>query len=644
MLAVTLYVAAFGSGTVHSLGADSAGYVVQIRGAASGIFDFQGSRPGTATAGAFLVGIGITDAAAAPIVMSVALAATLGLVAAAALRTLAGVPAWATGIVVVIVATWGGTARLASGYLANLLSLTLFLLAVLLALTRPGRTFVAVPLIGVACFLAHPALAPVYLAIAVGWAVIGIIRRRSAGSDADDRDAVAATLALVGSAALVAIVVFGPLGLTLRDLADFTFTRDGFEERASNFFRWVSPGIAAATVLAGLLVWILPVGFRTPSPATRLGVSWLAITGTGLALLHVFPAHPGYRTLLIGIPVPMLGAILVVGVAHVLIDRIRPDGWVRAIASVTVLTVTLCVAISFAMMTLQPFEARASSPYKRDGRPSTTETIAGYLRRVRPERPVVLVMNPARRAPLRWKGRLNAVRSMAPGDLFLRTVAYLGDERKLVRGVATVRRGRASRLFNLASARTWEDVEPVLDERPIVILPRQWVQPHVWKRVAAHSFPSHRKIAVIRGPVPPSVIPVDAPRLPAAEAMFRIVGLVVLLGFLGAGWSDAALRGRAARTDRIALAPAFGLAVLLIVSLALVMGGKDAAGPVGMTAMTLAAFVGWAPTLLARYNTGRSVAALRSWDVSPAGPRTLQVSWPALELDRIPSATGGPSG
>lgn len=640
ILAITLYVAAFGAGTIRSLGADSAGYVVQMRGATSGTFEFQGARPGTAAAGAFLAGIGITPAGSAPIVMSVALAAILGLVAAVALRSMAGVPGWASGLVVLIVATWGGTARLASGYLANLLSLTPFLLAVFVALTRSGPLpSVAVFVVGVACFLAHPALSPVYLAITVGWVLVGFVRRRSLGPGLRDDEAFGTTLSLLGAAAFVAAVVFGPLHLAVRDLADFTFSQGRFQERASDFLHWVSPGIAVAMVVAGVLACRLPVGIRARAAASRLVISWLLVSGAGLAMLHLTPSQPGYRTLLLGIPVPMLGALLVVGLAHILIDRIRPDGWARAIASGTVLLLSFVGALAIAATTLRPFEAKAIGSADPSANSSVSELIAGYLHSVDPARPVILVVNPNPGARLRWKGRLNEVRSLAPDAVFLRTFLYLGDERRLLQGLPTVRHGAGAGLFNLASRRTWAEVRPTLAEDPIIVVPRRWVKDRVWDRVAGHRLPSTHGVAVVRGPVPPTLTPIGEPQLPAVEAMLRILGVILMFGLLGSGWSAAVLGARPTASDRIALAPAFGICVVVVTSVTVAIAGMDPAGPVSLAAVALAGAAGWIRVLVVRHRVRASVEALRRWP-----PRSTAVPLPALRWSALDVGAVAPAG
>jgi len=594
VLAVSMYVMAFGSGTVRSLGSDSAGYVVQMRGASAGVFDLQGSRPGVAVTGAFLVGTGLTAAGAAPIVMSVTLAACLGLAAAVAVRRTFGLSPWAMGVVVLVVATWGGTARLASGYLANLLSLTFFLLAMILALARgPGRVSLAVVALSLACFLAHPGLAPVYLVIVIGWCVACTFSPRlRERTRLRASEGVATSGAFLIALAIAVAVLAGVLGLEMRDIVDFTFVRERFDERAAHLVRWLSPGLTLTMVLAGVLIGLVRRSITMPAAATRLGIVWLVISAAGLLVLAVFPTVPGHRTILLGVPAPMLGGVLISSGAQMLIEKIRPVGRIRVMASTAVAVITLAVSLWIAVVALRPFDARARASVSPKTRAAST--VASYLMAVDAKGPVVIVANPPSDGAKRWKKRQNFVRSLAPDDVFLSIAMYLGDERKLLRGVQTYRRGPGSELFNVASDRTWPAVRKMLDDDPIIVVVRSWVQRTVWKRVVALAPEEVPTIAVLQGPVPDGeVIPMEEIRLPLVEAAVRVVLLVLILGIIGGGWSAFILRGRGSPADMAALAPTFGLALVLIIAMGVALLGANPGDPVSLGAVGITGAIGW---------------------------------------------------
>jgi hypothetical protein len=584
VVALCLYVAAFRGVGVGNLGWDAPGSVVQMRAASAGILDLPGSRPGVAVTGAFVAGAGLTPIGVAPIVLSIVAAASLGLAAAIGLRRTWDVPAWGLAVTVVVVATWGGTARLAAGFLANLLSLVLFVFAIVLAIV-PGPSWWAVAIAFATALLAHPGLLPAYGAILVGWVLLEV-------AIPPDRDpgglrSVRAAAAFGAASLLVVLVVGAWLRVSLDDLQDLAIARERFHERAAEFLVWIDPVLTLAMIAAGLVLLVAQRDRGRSRAAMRLGIAWLAVSAGGLVLLALAPQVPGHRTLLLGVPAPVLGAVGLVGGSRWLSGR---TGEASRVGRAVILTGAGVATLALALLSLGPFDARAARPSGTLG--PGPGAVAGYLRTLEPRRPVILVMDPADgRELLAWKARLNAVRALAPDPIFLDVVLYVGDERSLLAGRATVRSGDAR--FEAIVARTWPSVRAVLDDDPVVLVVRPWVSPDAWRRVADEASVVGEDVAVVRGPVPAGGVgSLAEPRLPVLDAAIRVVLLLVVLSVVGAGWSALAI-GRGDRADVAGLAPAAGLAVVTLVGVAVAVARADPGGAPGVIAVGIAGAIGW---------------------------------------------------
>lgn len=600
VVVVSLYVASFGPMDVRNVGSDAAAYVVQIRAARLGILDLPSTRPGVGVLGALTTATGVIEPGTAPILLSIAIAACLGLITGMAVRSIYELPGWGVAIVGVVVATWGGTARLTSGYLAQLLSLTLFVLFLILALgAAPGRRRswpMLVP-VAAASLIGHPVLLPAYAAIVVGWTVLLLIRPVTSGTSFGANPALGSFLvAAVGTSILLLLV----LEVDVAAIVDFGLISPGFDERTAEIVRWLNPVITGISIVAGAIAAIMLGRTRRAAVAAYLGIAWLAVAGAGL-LSPFVPNLPGHRILLLGIPAPMLGGLAIAGGVYVVTRYGRSGRMSRAVSRGLAAAIAGAACASLALAGLAPFEQtiRGEGAGARIG----PAEAAGYLLSVGPSRPVVIVADPADPAGSRFlKARQNAVRALAPDQLFLRTVIYLGDERNLLHGLPT-RRGSAAGEFDAVSARTWPEVRSVLDEAPIVLVVRHWVRGTTWKRVKDRSLPGAPDIAVLRGPVPSGSLPLAVtPRIPAWEAVIRILSTLLLFGLLGSGWGlVVASRGHSV-LDTVALGPAFGLMLIVLIGVFTGMLGADPGGPVGLTLVAVAGALGW-------------VGAWRGWNI-----------------------------
>jgi hypothetical protein len=194
--------------------------------------------------------------------------------------------------------------------------------------------------------------------------------------------------------------------------------------------------------------------------------------------------------------------------------------------------------------------------------------------------------------------------------VFLDVVTYLGDERLLLRGAPTRRSGADAQLFDLASDRTWPSVRDRLPEDPIVLVVRPWVTASAWERVARSATLASPLVAVVRGPLPERALPtIMATELSRGAAAWRMGLLVLALGIAGGGWSLLAIRGRGSAVDAIGVAPAVGVAVVVLVGLAVTLAGGDPGGAVGLGILAVVTAIGWGRAFRAPRVAGPEAAA-----------------------------------
>jgi hypothetical protein len=591
---VALYLASFGAGPIHNVGFDADSYVVQSRAAAARSFEVPGVRPGVGASGAFVSGTGSVPIGAIPAVVSLAAAVCLGLAAAAAVTATLHLPAWAAVAPVVVVATWGGTGRLAAGYLANLVSLVCFVAAIVVAIRRgPGMPSALVAALLTASVLAHPGLLPAYAAIVAGWCLVTAVVRR--GRDVLRSEAVGTAVDLA-IAAVISALALTALGIEPADLTDFTVVAERFDEHSSELLESIVPLLTAAGAFAGVAVaWRL----RRPSVTTTaaaLAVAWLAVSWSGVVVFQLVPTIPAYRTLLLGVPAPALAGVAIGGSSVILADRLAmrwPGHPGPAVASATLLVVA-CAA--WASLSLVPFQRRAELfPGRGDG--GTPGAIAGYLRAIDADRPLVVVTDPELPHGIQFvKIRRSRIASLAPDSMFLHVAIYLGDERNLFEGRPTIRPMTApdAVLFNRASRRSWPHVRSLLDDDPIVVVARPWSLGEPWDRAMSTARWTGNDLAVLRGPAPSaSIEPVAPVELTRGAAALRIALVLLVLAAVGGGWSSAFPSECVTAFEAIATAPALGLGIIIVVALGGSILGVPPGDPLAIALVASAALAGW---------------------------------------------------
>lgn len=369
------------------------------------------------------------------------------------------------------------------------------------------------------------------------------------------------------------------------------------------------PHLLMSTILRKYVMFIEPYRFSILGPAAVAGVPalwwprhqsrrralllavvWAGVGVGGIVALRLFHmAVPAYRFLGFALGIPILGAAAIAGAG-------RLASWRKGLAGVALAivlsTAGVAVAVSLAYQTWSDHHA-SMSPEQL----GQVTTAGRYLEAVGGTEPVVFVVS---RPGLGLQDHI--IRSALPGDQITRALLYLGDTGNLLAGQPTVKGGAKSR-FNDASRASWPAVQAVLDREPMILFlstfnasigppPEGWsLAPGVW---------------VVRGPQPTVPIPAAAPIVaPSAPALVGIA--LAVLSFLvavGLGWAASLVP--TGWLERVAVAPAFGIAALAIVGVVADRLGLRLLGPTGMGVSAFAAGLGWSPLAVRRFLARRA--------------------------------------
>src|SRR5205085_1430102 len=177
--------------------------------------------------------------------------------------------------------------------------------------------------------------------------------------------------------------------------------------------------------------------------------------------------------------------------------------------------------------------------------------------------PVIFVID----EPAKATGAVNlpfrVIRSALPGTLVKRTFVFIGNMNDLLAGKKTRIPGDPK--FNLVSRHFFAGVRPELSHDPIVLAIRAYDRDFP-SAASGVDLPT-ANLYVARGPAPAHPILQPAPPSPHSNTWFAAVTAATLavLFLAGLGWSIALVPGSA--LVRSALAPAFGIAVLVLAAL-----------------------------------------------------------------------------
>lgn len=597
---VALYAWSFGS-RVHIIGADQFSYAWQFRAMRAGLLESIDPRPGTLAMGALLQGSGVVPGDLAPTLIAIALCAVLGLAVATLLRQALSLPVWAMLPVAIGAATFGGTSRL-TGYIANLTALVCFsagMAAVVRSRTSSWAAYALATMAFLAAGLAHPGMLPAWFAIVALWLGLSVVasltgRARHGGAEArplDLRPVIALAALTLGTVGTL-LVVFAIMRRSLGELGDLELVQGYFVRRLGNTWEWVVP--VAPLVIAGLFLVALR-GWRRGDPsAQRLLLAWVVACLAGVAVMLVAPGFPGHRTLMLAVPLGAVTGLVAVRIAEL---AGRGLGRGRAVAVGGAALLGLGAALVAGLLGLAGFRAAASDPWSDRAPPA--RQVAAFARGHPADVPVVMVFEPWQaQGALLWKVRLNIARSFLDGPRASHLFMYVGDPERLLAGEPNRLPSGADELGQVLkgiSERTWPDVSAAIRDGAVIVFPRMYMHERSWELVLSEGAELVDDDLAVSGrsSAPPEELPEYASASPISAWASASV-TILLLGVVGGGYSHLASRG-GGRTmgDEAALAPAFGIVVVVLIGTAAALAEADPGGVVGLLALLIVAVVGW---------------------------------------------------
>ena len=311
---------------------------------------------------------------------------------------------------------------------------------------------------------------------------------------------------------------------------------------------------------------------------------------------------PLYRVVEFALAVPILAAGLGVGLVWM--------GW-RNLGAVGAILGALVVVAGMVVQLRASADAwEGSKALMLPARSQQVATAAAYLEAVHARGPVVFVTE----LPL-YAGTSQSIRAGMPGDLVPQVRTFFGDARDLLAGRQTMFPDPA---LQRASDLTWGAVEPVLDQGYIALF-LTTLNPVA--DAPPDALPVAPGVFVIRGPAPASVVPLAALPAPSPSRLIRTtLEMLAFLSLTGLGWA-------AGTTDsgwlsRVALSPAFGFAMLVLVAVPVARLGAPLSRTAAWAIVVATALSGWVVFSVVRATGSRRSAATQGAEGSSPPARS----------------------
>jgi hypothetical protein len=522
-------------------------------------------------------------------VLPAVVAAAIAAAAAALAGSIPRVPWWGAVVAGLATGTSVQVALAANGYLDQLLVGSLVVAAAAAALNaaagEPGRTLCAGCL--AASFLVHwqfAALAAgLLLLVAVACLPESIFRRGGSFlATPSGRLGVAVVAGVgLGFGALLAGAAGDPRPAT-------EFARGTSADRQQG--RWYRLPAAGLAALGGL-VWL----FAPRAESRRRRAGWLlgawALSPAGAALLYAAGRTvPVHRLLSFALAIPLLGGLGAAAAVSWLRDR---AGRPAAAAAGVLVVVALFLSISLGWDVW-----RSRQPYGEGRRLAELRAVADYISDA--GRPAVVVVDVIPPDATRSHGEfgtipvLRRIRAELPPSLALDTTVYLGDPDLLGEARPTLRPAVPG--FDAISRETWRAVRPLLSEDPVVVIMRSRFA-GFGAAVRAHpEWSANGWMAVVDGPPAPTDLPAVSARPSPASLVIWSASSLITIALAGAGW--AGRLGAGAPASRLALAPAVGLASLVLAGIVAEKLGVRMGGAGGVMTLLVVTVIGAAAAVM----------------------------------------------
>ena len=531
-------------------------------------------RPGFPVLGAVLGAIGDSDALTFSVVIRAVAAIAIGLAAgAAALETLKE-PSWASAAFIAGLGTSAAVVGTAVGSLDQLLVETLLMAAaVTVPLVIAGRRgSIATVLLLTAAATTHWLFTGLFLLLLIGLVGVllgsSVVKRRASTEDGTPWGRLLLVLVLVTAAAVAALVLLPALPARLPPATG----------EKGNLLRLGAYKLPLLLPLAavGLLLSVRSNGTSRRVTILLMG-AWAATVPVALAISSILDTPLKlFRVAPFALGLPFLATLGLVTLAS----------WSRARLGRAGVVVGSFIVVGGLLLTMgSPASSFNANGTGRIGQKMTQMRTAGrYLAGIpRQGRPVVFVTLGSPRLLDR------AARSSVPADMITDVWIFLGRPKDLSEGVPVsdpARPGLSERARAWSSV-AWPASANVFERDPIVIQ----VTPPGKQAEGATELASG--VAIIRGPdISPSFEPAPPHGFGWLELSVGTVVALVALALVGSGWVRALLD--VSRPAAIGLAPAFGVAVLIVAGTIVGRAGWPLGSPGGVVVLLVTTGAGWA--------------------------------------------------
>ncbi len=296
-------------------------------------------------------------------------------------------------------------------------------------------------------------------------------------------------------------------------------------------------------------------------------LSWTAVTLIGLALFALGRNAPAHRFLSFLLPLPVLGAVGILWLAGLL--RRRTGGAGRAVAvGVVAVAIGASVAVGYHDLYSTLAGPNRGVEWLDPAKVQDAATAAAYLdaARVPSTDPVVFVIDDQGPNPLSYVPEMTyMLRAVLPADRLPNVYVYVGNPEKYLRGLPTER--AHPRTYDANAARFWPAVQRLLPEHPIALLLASFNPMYQAEAARTPGRVAAPNVLVLHGPRPSTRVAAPAiptgPRGGRQGALFG-AGALVALALAGWGWACALLPRTVRPFESFAMAPAFGLAFLIL--------------------------------------------------------------------------------